>query len=183
MEKSENNRNTEPVFECSICLETAKEPIVTKCGHIYCWPCIYNWMEAKGKNSKCPNCKNPITKSDLIPLYTKDENSKNTKRFENIPKRPKAERNNDNNDNNDNSTFGNNFFFNFGFMPLFGLNMNIGNFNLFGGNLFNNNNRNNNNLFNNFMDRLPENTKNAVHNLIILFFMIMLYFWFNNLFY
>ncbi len=30
MEKSENNRNTEPVFECSICLETAKEPIVTK---------------------------------------------------------------------------------------------------------------------------------------------------------
>ena len=180
MEKSENNRNTEPVFECSICLETAKEPIVTKCGHIYCWPCIYNWMEAKGKNSKCPNCKNPITKNDLIPLYTKDENSKNTKRFENIPKRPKAERNNDNNDN---STFGNNFFFNFGFMPLFGLNMNIGNFNLFGGNLFNNNNRNNNNLFNNFMDRLPENTKNAVHNLIILFFMIMLYFWFNNLFY
>ena len=183
MEKNENNKSTEPVFECSICLETAKEPIVTKCGHIYCWPCIYNWMEAKGKNSKCPNCKNPITKNDLIPLYTKDENSKNTKRFENIPKRPKAERNNDNNDNNDNSTFGNNFFFNFGFMPLFGLNMNIGNFNLFGGNLFNNNNRNNNNLFNNFMDRLPENTKNAVHNLIILFFMIMLYFWFTNLFY
>ncbi len=181
MEKNENNKSTEPVFECSICLETAKEPIVTKCGHIYCWPCIYNWMEAKGKNSKCPNCKNPISKNDLIPLYTKDENSQNTKRFENIPKRPKAERNNENNEN-DNTNFGNNFFFNFGFMPLFGLNMNIGNFNFFGGNLFNNNNRNNNNSFNNFMERLPENTKNAVHNLIILFFMIILYFWFNNLF-
>ena len=30
------------VFECTICLESAKEPIVTKCGHIFCWPCIYS---------------------------------------------------------------------------------------------------------------------------------------------
>jgi hypothetical protein len=70
-------------------------------------------------------------------------------------------------------------------MPFLGLNMNFGNTNFFGGNLFGNNNnvRNNNNSFNNIMDGLPENTKNAVHNLMILFFMIMLYFWFNNLFY
>ncbi len=31
----------ENIFECAICMETAKEPIVTKCGHLYCWPCIY----------------------------------------------------------------------------------------------------------------------------------------------
>ena len=30
------------VFECTICLESAKEPVVTKCGHIFCWPCIYS---------------------------------------------------------------------------------------------------------------------------------------------
>lgn len=28
-------------YECSICIETAKEPVVTKCGHLFCWPCIY----------------------------------------------------------------------------------------------------------------------------------------------
>lgn len=28
-------------YECIICIEIAKEPVVTKCGHLYCWPCIY----------------------------------------------------------------------------------------------------------------------------------------------
>lgn len=177
MEK--NPKSSEPVFECSICLETAKEPVVTKCGHIYCWPCLYSWMEAKGENSKCPNCKNPISKEDLIPLYTKEENRKNTKRFENIPERPKAERNPERNESN-NNTFGSNFSFNFGFMPFMGFNMNFGNTNLFSNNFFGGNN---NNPINNMMEGLPENTKNAVHSLMILFFMVMLYFWFNNLFY
>lgn len=176
----EKAKSTEPVFECSICLETAKEPVVTKCGHIYCWPCLYSWMESKGENSKCPNCQNPISKEDLIPLYTKEENRKNTKRFENIPKRPKAERNPERNESNNNS-FGSNFSFNFGFMPFMGFNMNFGNANFFSNNFFGGNN--NNNPINNMMEGLPENTKNAVHSLIILFFMVTIYFWFNNLFY
>lgn len=28
-------------FECNICLELAQDPVVTQCGHLYCWPCIY----------------------------------------------------------------------------------------------------------------------------------------------
>jgi hypothetical protein len=28
-------------FECNVCLELAKEPVVTLCGHLYCWPCLY----------------------------------------------------------------------------------------------------------------------------------------------
>lgn len=30
------------MYECTICLENAKEPVVTKCGHIFCWPCLYS---------------------------------------------------------------------------------------------------------------------------------------------
>ena len=47
-------------FECTICLDTAKEPVLTKCGHMFCWPCIYNWLDSKGGKAKCPNCKNEI---------------------------------------------------------------------------------------------------------------------------
>jgi hypothetical protein len=31
----------ESLFECNICLEIPNEPVVTKCGHLYCWTCIY----------------------------------------------------------------------------------------------------------------------------------------------
>lgn len=32
----------ESPFECNICLEIATEPILTNCGHLFCWPCIYS---------------------------------------------------------------------------------------------------------------------------------------------
>ena len=35
-------------FECNICLELASSPVVTLCGHLYCWPCLYR-CAAQGK--------------------------------------------------------------------------------------------------------------------------------------
>lgn len=32
-------------FTCNICLDTVNEPVVTRCGHLYCWPCLYQWLE------------------------------------------------------------------------------------------------------------------------------------------
>ena len=29
------------VFECNICLDLASHPVITLCGHLYCWPCLY----------------------------------------------------------------------------------------------------------------------------------------------
>lgn len=31
-------------FQCNICYEVAKEPVVTLCGHLYCWPCVYRFV-------------------------------------------------------------------------------------------------------------------------------------------
>ncbi len=158
-------------FECTICLETAKEPVLTKCGHMYCWPCIYNWLDSKGGKAKCPNCKNLITKDDLIPVYTNDENKDNTNRFKNIPKRPKAERN----PNSDNDNTGNgfsNFSFNFGgFFPFMGMGMNFNNQNQYESGY----NNANNNSQNEFLQGVPENTKQAIINLMFLMIFILFF--------
>ncbi|CAK8673362.1 unnamed protein product [Clavelina lepadiformis] len=47
--------------ECSICLDTLKDPIETKCGHTFCEKCLYT---ALGRESSipCPLCKHAITK-------------------------------------------------------------------------------------------------------------------------
>ena len=28
-------------FDCNVCYDMAREPVVTLCGHLYCWPCLY----------------------------------------------------------------------------------------------------------------------------------------------
>jgi len=39
-----SNRNGSSGFDCNICLENVQDPVVTLCGHLYCWPCIYKWL-------------------------------------------------------------------------------------------------------------------------------------------
>ncbi len=62
-------------FECSVCLDTATNPCVSPCGHLFCWGCIHPWLDG-GKNS-CPVCKAHIAYKDdasgrgIIPLYTR----------------------------------------------------------------------------------------------------------------
>lgn len=132
-------------------------------------------MESKGANAKCPNCKNPISKDNLIPIYTKEENENNTKKF-NIPKRPQGERTQSTEDTSNNGGFSSFSFGSFGFFPMFGVGYNFGN-NFFGNNFFGNQNTNaNTNNTPSFLDSWPENSKKALLNLIILLLMILFYF-------
>eukprot|EP00397_Hematodinium_sp_SG-2012_P060418 GEMP01078651.1.p1 GENE.GEMP01078651.1~~GEMP01078651.1.p1 ORF type:complete len:165 (+),score=45.44 GEMP01078651.1:109-603(+) len=81
-------------FECNICLEAAHEPVVTRCGHLYCWKCIHEWL-TRGQD-ECPSCKAGVTRENVIPLYgrgterkdPRDSSSSSSSR----PERPKAER-------------------------------------------------------------------------------------------
>jgi len=54
---------------CSICLELPLVPKVTRCGHIFCLPCIYHYLEQSvDEYEVCPECKELITKDDLKSL-------------------------------------------------------------------------------------------------------------------
>ena len=168
----ESKKETGTNFECTICLDTAKEPVLTKCGHMFCWPCIYNWLESKNGRAKCPNCKNIITKDDLIPVYANDENKDNTNRFKNIPKRPKAERNpNSDREDNDSQNFFNFSFGSFGlggFFPFMGMNFN-------NNNQYQNEYNNNNQRQSEFLQGVPENTKQAIINLMYLMIFVLFF--------
>eukprot|EP01016_Furgasonia_blochmanni_P030987 TRINITY_DN3209_c0_g1_i7.p1 TRINITY_DN3209_c0_g1~~TRINITY_DN3209_c0_g1_i7.p1 ORF type:complete len:314 (-),score=22.55 TRINITY_DN3209_c0_g1_i7:34-975(-) len=76
-------------FECKICTETAVGPVVTPCGHLYCWTCIYKWFEQKQPYATCPVCNGKLEIDKMIPIFTGDEGAHPSS---NVPRRPQAHR-------------------------------------------------------------------------------------------
>jgi len=60
-------------YECRICIQEAVEPVVTSCGHMFCWSCIDKWLNRNLPQLLCPVCKAGISKETLIPLYLNEE--------------------------------------------------------------------------------------------------------------
>ncbi|KAJ3674373.1 hypothetical protein LUZ60_004989 [Juncus effusus] len=84
-------------FECNICLELAQDPVITLCGHLYCWPCLYKWLRVETHTPNCPVCKALIEESKLVPLYGRGKNptdprTKPVPNSEQIPHRPTGQR-------------------------------------------------------------------------------------------
>ncbi|OAV92454.1 hypothetical protein PTTG_06407 [Puccinia triticina 1-1 BBBD Race 1] len=54
---------------CPICLSEPTAARMTKCGHIFCYPCILHYLElsdeGKGQGRKCPVCWETVLKKDL----------------------------------------------------------------------------------------------------------------------
>lgn len=93
------NHNNHTEFECNICLSSAHNPIVTECGHLYCWACIYQWLNTNRTHLTCPVCKSGISEDNVIPVFTKGKRSEETMGNEEnggegtgIPPRPRGRR-------------------------------------------------------------------------------------------
>ena len=35
-----NNQDQDNRFTCEICFDNVTEPVLTQCGHLFCWPCL-----------------------------------------------------------------------------------------------------------------------------------------------
>ena len=82
-------------FECNICLELAQDPVVTLCGHLFCWPCLYNWLQIHTVSKECPVCKAGVTEEKVIPLYGRGNvgaTDPRKKPVADIPNRPQGQR-------------------------------------------------------------------------------------------
>ncbi|KAK7283843.1 hypothetical protein RIF29_13591 [Crotalaria pallida] len=85
-------------FDCNICLDTARDPIVTCCGHLYCWPCFYQLSYVYPSAKECPVCKGEVTDNAIFPIYGSDSSVGSQPQLEltengvSIPPRPRAPR-------------------------------------------------------------------------------------------
>ncbi|KAK6129058.1 hypothetical protein DH2020_037199 [Rehmannia glutinosa] len=94
---SGSNGNEAGDFECNICFDLAQDPVITLCGHLYCWPCLYRWLRGHSQSHECPVCKALVEEEKAIPLYGRGKNnptdprSKPVPGFE-VPNRPPGQR-------------------------------------------------------------------------------------------
>lgn len=84
-------------FDCNICLELAQDPVVTQCGHLFCWPCLYQWLQMHSISKECPVCKGGVVEEKVIPLYGRGKVGSADPRTKpvpgvNIPHRPSGQR-------------------------------------------------------------------------------------------
>lgn len=93
---SSNNNSDAGNFECNICFDLAQDPIVTLCGHLFCWPCLYKWLHIHSHSHECPVCKALIEEEKLVPLYGRGKNSTDPRSKSipgmEIPHRPAGQR-------------------------------------------------------------------------------------------
>ncbi|URD74304.1 zinc finger, C3HC4 type, domain containing protein [Musa troglodytarum] len=79
-EEMEEKGRSASNFECNICFDMAAEPVVTSCGHLFCWPCLYQWLHVHSDHKECPVCKGEVTESNITPIYGRGISQPNVKK-------------------------------------------------------------------------------------------------------
>lgn len=81
-------------FDCNICLDLARNPVVTCCGHLFCWSCLYRWLHVHSDAKECPVCKGEVTIKNVTPIYGRGGHKREPEEDSSlkIPSRPQARR-------------------------------------------------------------------------------------------
>ncbi|KAJ3427954.1 hypothetical protein M0812_25585 [Anaeramoeba flamelloides] len=95
-EENQEQENEPTLSKCGICFDTSIDPVLTNCGHLFCWPCLSRWLEI-GKRT-CPICKNPLRKKKhIVPIYNPTQNSQlknhSYDKMKKLPRRSRSSRN------------------------------------------------------------------------------------------
>ncbi|KAL3622425.1 hypothetical protein CASFOL_033836 [Castilleja foliolosa] len=85
---------TQSFYHCIICFDVAIEPVLTCCGHLYCWACFYQVPSTELNTKECPMCKGEVAENAVFPIYGNSggERVDETEWGVKIPPRPKARR-------------------------------------------------------------------------------------------
>ncbi|KAL9424488.1 hypothetical protein AB3S75_036375 [Citrus x aurantiifolia] len=84
-------------FDCNICLDMARDPVLTCCGHLFCWSCFCQLPYAYRNVKECPACNGEVTDASIIPIYG-NGNSNDLQKLKSkesglkVPPRPLARR-------------------------------------------------------------------------------------------
>ncbi|XP_036421333.1 helicase-like transcription factor isoform X2 [Colossoma macropomum] len=52
--------------ECSVCLDSLRQPVITHCAHVFCKPCICEVIQSQKGGAKCPLCRADIKSTELV---------------------------------------------------------------------------------------------------------------------
>ncbi|KAI8595377.1 hypothetical protein EDD21DRAFT_391379 [Dissophora ornata] len=77
-------------FSCNICFDTSVSPVLTLCGHLFCWSCLHQWLDAQRQNPTCPVCKAGCAQDKVIPIYGRGNEQVDPRST--TPKRPAGQR-------------------------------------------------------------------------------------------
>ena len=65
-------------LKCNICFELPEDPVVTRCGHLYCWACLHTWLQ-RG-SVECPVCKAGVSVNTVVPVYGSESDARSASR-------------------------------------------------------------------------------------------------------
>ncbi|GFQ01288.1 ring finger protein 5 [Phtheirospermum japonicum] len=88
------DEETGSFYDCNICFDVAIEPVLTCCGHLFCWACFYQVSNVDVNSKECPVCKGEVSENAVTPIYGNSggERVDETESGLKIPPRPKAHR-------------------------------------------------------------------------------------------
>ncbi|XP_018497092.1 E3 ubiquitin ligase rnf-5-like [Galendromus occidentalis] len=75
-------------WRCTVCMDEARNAVVTTCGHLSCWTCLCRWVAEGTAGECCPVCRSEIRLERSIPIFgtETDEDVEG----EDMPPRPRA---------------------------------------------------------------------------------------------